>query len=62
MSNSDNVSKPNPGVKVSANTDKTYQQTTAGTGMQKSEENYRKIVEQSVNSSPPTTYSTRRKR
>jgi hypothetical protein len=52
---SDNVDKPNPGIKVTANVDKVGQETTAGAGVQKSEAHYKAIVERALNTTAKPT-------
>jgi hypothetical protein len=60
MTNPDNTDRVNPKIKITANVDKVYQETTAGNS--KPEGHFREIVEKSVNTSPSTTYSAKRKR
>ena len=47
--NTPNTDQVNPKIKVTANQSKTEAANTAGAGMQKSEEHYRKIVDKAVN-------------
>lgn len=49
MGNTPNSRKTSPGITVSANVDKAYQETTAGAGVQKKESHYQKIVDRAIN-------------